>query len=216
MAGLARGVEVAATPWFVPIARAVPALVLGAVVTFSADHSAPLGLVTLGAFGTLTGIVLVGSALRLGERGIVRSVTLAQGLVSAAIGVVSLSLPAGGLPFLVFLVTTFGAITGLLELYLGIRSRGRAGMSRDWTFIGALTAALAVVALLIPPDFSQTFTGPDGVERALTASIVLVGILGAYWVIVGVYLVIGGLSLKWAADEERGVERPTSAVKSEA
>jgi hypothetical protein len=41
---------------------------------------------------------------------------------------------------------------------------------------------LAIVFLLLPPD-------------AVTA----VGLLGGYLVILGVYLVIGGLSLKWAA-----------------
>lgn len=210
MAAFARDAD-PATPWSLPFARALPALVLGAVVTFSADHSASLGLLSLGLFASITGIILIGSALRLGSRGIVRSVTLAQGVVSAAVGVGSLALTSGGLPFLVFMATTFAAITGLLELYLGLRGRRRSGRSRadgpdsarDWLFVGALTTALAIVALLVPPGFSQPFTGPDGVTRELTASVVLVGILGAYWVIVGVYLVIAGLSIRWSADADR-------------
>jgi len=32
------------TSWYAPLARAIPALVLAAVVTFSADHSPALGL----------------------------------------------------------------------------------------------------------------------------------------------------------------------------
>ena len=54
--------------------------------------------------------------------------------------------------------------------------------ARDWIAVGALTALLAIVFLLLPPD-------------AVTA----VGLLGGYLVIVGVYLIIGGFSLKWAA-----------------
>jgi hypothetical protein len=54
--------------------------------------------------------------------------------------------------------------------------------------------------LLVPPDFVQTFTGPDGIQRALTASVIVVGVLGAYWAILGIYLVIAALSLKWAPD----------------
>ena len=54
--------------------------------------------------------------------------------------------------------------------------------ARDWIAVGALTALLAIVFLLLPPD-------------AVTA----VGLLCGYLVIVGVYLIIGGFSLKWAA-----------------
>lgn len=209
MAGFAQVAD-PATPWSLPFARALPALVLGAVVAFSADHSASLGLLSLGLFAAITGVILIGSALRVGSRGIVRSVTLAQGVVSAAVGVGSLALTSGGLPFMVFMVTTFAAITGLLELYLGLRGRRRnprsrlgSDSARDWLFVGALTTALAIVTLLIPPGFSQPYTGPDGVTRELTASVVLVGILGAYWVVVGVYLVIAGLSIRWSADADR-------------
>ncbi len=190
----------AATPWYVPLARAVPALVLAAVITFSSDHSAPLGLVTFGVYAVVTGAVLAAAALRLGARGVTRSVTFAQGILSVLAGVVSLAVPAAGLPFFVFLLTAFAAITGFLELYLGLRSRGRSGSSRDWVFVGALTALLAIVVLLVPPDFTQSFTGPDGVLRVLTASVIVVGALGAYWAILGVYLVIAGLSLKWAPE----------------
>ena len=189
----------AATPWYVPLARAVPALALAVVVTFTADHSAPLGLLTFGIYAVVSGAVLVASALRLGAKGVVRSVTFAQGILSVLAGVVALGVPGAGLPFFVFLLTAFAAITGFLELYLGLRSRGRSGSSRDWVFVGGLTALLAIVVLLVPPGFSQSFTGPDEVQRVLTASVIVVGALGAYWAILGVYLVIAGLSLRWAA-----------------
>jgi uncharacterized membrane protein HdeD (DUF308 family) len=188
----------AATPWYVPLARAVPALAVTIVITFSADHSAPLGLVTFGIYAVLAGAVLAASALRLGAKGVVRTVTFAQGILTVVAGIVSLALPAAGLPFFVFLLTAFAAITGCLELYLGLRSRGRSSSSRDWVFVGALTALLAIVVLLVPPGYSQSFTGPDEVQRVLTASVIVVGALGAYWAILGVYLVIAGLSLRWA------------------
>lgn len=188
----------AATPWYVPLARAIPALALAVVITFSADHSSPLGLVAFGIYAVVTGAVLTASALRLGSKGVVRTVTFAQGILSVLAGIVSLALPAAGLPFFVFLLTAFAAVTGFLELYLGLRSRGRSSSSRDWVFVGALTALLAVVVLLVPPGFSQSFTGPDDVPRVLTASVIVVGALGAYFAILGVFLVIAGLSLRWA------------------
>ena len=197
-----------ATPWYVPLARAVPALALALVVTFSADHSAPLGLVTFGIFGVVAGAVLTASALRLGAKGVVRTVTFAQGILTVLAGIVSLALPGAGLPFFVFLLTAFAAVTGFLELYLGLRSRGRSGSSRDWVFVGGLTALLAIAVLLVPPGYSQSFSGPDEVQRVLTASVIVVGALGAYWAILGVYLVIAGLSLRWADS--------SSLVKSEA
>lgn len=188
----------AATPWYVPLARALTALVLAAVITFSSNHSAPLGLVTFGVYAVVTGAVLAAAALRLGAKGVTRSVTFAQGILSVLAGIVSLAVPAAGLPFFVFLLTAFAAITGFLELYLGLRSRGRSGSSRDWVFVGALTALLAIAVLLVPPGYSQPFTGPNNFEGVLTASVVVVGILGAYWAILGVYLVIAALSLRWS------------------
>jgi len=188
----------AVTPWYVPVARSVPALALALTVTFSADHSTTFGYVTFGIFAVITGAILTAAGLRAGARGIDRTLTLAQGLVTVAAGIVALAVPGGGLPFFVFVVTTFAAITGFIELYLGLRGRRRLRGAGDRVFIGALTAVLAVVVLLVPPDFVQRFTGPDDVERALTASIIIVGVLGAYWAIIGVYFVIAGLSLKWA------------------
>ncbi len=191
----------ALTPWYVPVARAVPALALAVVITFTADHSASLGYLTFGIFAVVVGAILTASALRLDSRGATRTVTLAQGVVTVLAGIVSLALPTGGLPFFVFLLSTFAAITGFLELYLGLRGRGRDRSARDWVFVGALTAVLAVVVLLVPPEFQQAFTGPDQVERELTASVIIVGVLGAYWAILGMYLVIAGLSLKWAPSD---------------
>lgn len=181
---------------------------LAAVITFSSDHSAPLGLLTFGIYAVVAGAVLTASALRLGSKGVVRSVTFAQGILSVLAGVVSLAIPGAGLPFFVFLLTAFAAITGFLELYLGLRSRGRSGSSRDWVFVGALTAVLAIAVLLVPPGYSQTITGPQDFVGVLNSSIIVVGILGAYWAILGVYLVIAGLSLRWA--------RTPALVKSDA
>jgi uncharacterized membrane protein HdeD (DUF308 family) len=190
------------TPWYVPVARGTTALVLAVVVTFTADHSAPLGYLTLGIFTVIAGSILAASALRLAAGRATRTLTLAQGLITVLVGIVCLSLPAGGLPFFVFLLTTFASITGFLELYVGLRGRGRDRSARDWVFIGGLTALLAIAVLLVPPELRQAFVGPDSVQRELTASVVIVGALGAYWAIFGMYLVIAGLSLKWAPAED--------------
>lgn len=185
------------TPWYVPIARAVPALVLAGVVTFTPDHSAPLGFLTFGLFGVLGGAVLVAGALRFGSD---RALQFAHGAVSIVLGAVALAVPGGGLPFLILLVTGWAAITGFLELYLGLRARRAGRPARDRIFVGALTALLALGVLLVPPGLAQPLGGLEGIDGVLTAAVVVVGALGAYWAVLGVYLVIAGLSLKWAPE----------------
>ncbi|GAA1211495.1 hypothetical protein [Rhodoglobus aureus] len=188
----------ASTAWYVPLARAIPAVALAIAITFSADHSARLGLVTLASFTLVAGTVILTSSLLSPHRGIVRTLSIAQGAVTLATAIAAFVATSGGQAYFVFLLTAFAAITGFIELYLGLRSRGRDASSRDWVFVGSLTALLALIVLLVPPAFSQPYTGPDGVDRELTASIVVVGLLGAYWAILGVYLVIAALSLKWS------------------
>ncbi|EAR26140.1 hypothetical protein A20C1_09674 [marine actinobacterium PHSC20C1] len=195
----------ASTAWYVPLARAIPALALAIVVTFSADHSARLGLVTLASFTLVAGSVLLTASVLSSARGIARSLTIAQGAVTLAAAIAAFVATGGGQAYFVFLLTAFAAITGFIELYVGLRSRGRDASSRDWVFVGGLTALLALVVLLVPPGFSQPYTGPDGIDRELTASIVVVGLLGAYWAILGVYLVIAALSLKWSKNEHAAV-----------
>lgn len=187
------------TSWYAPLARAVIALVLAGVVTFTADHSASLGLTTFGIFGVVSGAIITAFALR-ASPGTARTLQITQGGVTLVAGVASLALTNAGLPYFVLLLTAFAVVTGFLELYLGLRSRRTAGSARDRIFAGGLTVLLAIVVLLVPPGFVQTFEGPDGVVRELTASVIVVGTLGAYWAILGIYLVIAALSLKWAPD----------------
>ena len=189
----------AATPWYLPVARAIPAVAVALAVTFTADHSTQLGFITFGLFTLVSGLVIAAVTLRTPGRGTDRTITLVQAAVLIVAGVIALLMINGGLPFLILLVTGVAAITGFLELYLGLRGRGRDRAAKDHVFVGALTALLALGLLLVPPGFVQSYVVDDQ-THLLTASIVVVGVLGAYWVILGVYLVIAGLSLKWSTD----------------
>lgn len=185
------------TPWFVPIARAVPATAFAAVITFTADHSASVGLLSFGGFAVLSGAVLLVAALRWAAAGVERGLLAVQGGLAVVAGAASIAFVAAGLPLLVFLVTSFAIVGGFIELYLGVRGRGHQRFARDRIFLGALSVLLAIAVLIVPPGLAQPFTGPDGIARQLTASVVVVGLLGAWWTIQAVYLVIAGLSLKW-------------------
>lgn len=186
--------------WPVPIARAIPAIVVGLVITFSANHTPQLGLIAFGAFAVLTGLVLGWGALRLSDR-VLRGVSNAQGVVALLTGVVALAFTTSGLGLLLFLVTAFAAVTGFLELYAGLRARGRHPSSLDWLAVGGFTAVAALVFLLIPLDSVQT-----------------VGLFGAYGILVGLFLVIAGLSLKWANPDaaETAAAKSTSAESAAA
>ena len=166
--------------WVVPVVRGLLALVPSAVITFSPNHSPELGLLVFGVWAIVSGLVVGALSLRLlADRGI-RSLVLVNAVVTVAAGLLAVTVP-GGLPFLLYLVSVWAAVTGFVELFAGLRARGRTAAARDWIAAGGFTALLAIVFLLLPPD-------------AVTA----VGLLGAYFVILGVYLVIGGFSLKWA------------------
>jgi hypothetical protein len=181
--------------WYLPLLRALPALVLAAVVTFTSDHSSPLGLIALGGYGLVGGAVLVWGGVR--SDGVERAILIAQGAVLVLAGVVALVSTGGGLPYLIFLLSSAAGITGLLELYLGLRG---GPLRRDRLFAGGLTLLLAIAVLVVPPGLEQQTTGIDGPTGVLTASTIVVGLLGAYLAVLGVYLAIAGLSMKWAAE----------------
>jgi len=183
--------------WPIPLARAVVLIAAALVITFSQDHSPKLGLTVFGAFTIVTALILAAAAL-LVHRGAERVIVLLQAVVSVSAGVLALAISGGGLPFFLYLVSVWAALTGFLELVLGLRAR-RTSPSRDWTFVGALTVLFAVVVLILPPDLNDEFTGSNGVSGVLTAAIIAVGAFGAYAAIAGVYLAIGALSMRWAA-----------------
>ena len=200
--------------WLVPVARAAVAAVAAVAITFNGNHSPWLGLSVFGGFAVLTALVeiLLGSP-RLAADRVARGAFLAQAAVTLVAGVVALALaPTAGLPAFYGIVIVWALLTGAVELYSGFRLRGRSPLARDWMTIGGLTVLLAVAFLLVPPGLDQQFTGPDGVDRSLTASVVTVGIFGAYAAIVAVLLVIGGFSLKWGADESGRVLSETEST----
>ncbi|WP_448006816.1 HdeD family acid-resistance protein [Agromyces bauzanensis] len=177
--------ERAAHFWVVPVVRGALAVVPGVAIAFSQDHSAGLGLLVFGIWALVSGLVVGALALRDTTVPGIRSLFAVNAVATVAAGILALTVP-GGLAFLLYLVSVWAAVTGFVEIYAGLRSRGRTPAARDWIAAGAFTALLAIVFLLLPPD-------------AVTA----VGLLGAYLVILGVYLVIGGFSLKWAAAPDR-------------
>jgi uncharacterized membrane protein HdeD (DUF308 family) len=181
--------------WLFTLLRAATAAVLALLVTFSADHSTGLGFVTLAVFGAVTGGILIVGTFR---GAYPRAFLLVVG-VHVLGAVAALVMLGSSVAALLFLVSAVFAVAGIAELIVGLRARANAA-ARDWIFVGALGAALSVGALLVPADYDQAIvlSDPSKVVPDLTASTIVVGLLGAYWAIAAVYLAIAGLSLKWS------------------
>ena len=175
--------------WAVPVARAVVALIAAGFVTFTANHSATFGLIVFGAYAVVEGLLVGILSLRSVADRTVRRLFIVHGVVGVIAGVLALALSTSGLGLYLYLVSVWAALTGFIELYCGVRSRSKDPSARDWIIVGAFTALLAIVFSLIPSD-----------------SVLAVGLFGAYAVIVGVYLGIGGFSLKWAGQHPSPTE----------
>jgi uncharacterized membrane protein HdeD (DUF308 family) len=184
------------------MARAIVAAAVALVITFSADHSASFGFVTVGAFTILTGAVIgrgtfgTGVAAQIPRR--IQAAVLILG------GAVSLALLAAPVEVFLFLVIAIFGAAGALELVVGIRAA-----DRESTFLGALGGALAIAALVIPSNYALTYVVNEE-SRVLTASVMIVGVFGVYAAISAVYLVIAALSAKWST------AMPVDSVGSEA
>ncbi|PPF60615.1 hypothetical protein C5E11_16260 [Clavibacter michiganensis] len=170
--------------WGVPIARAIPAIVVALVVTFTPNHSSVVGLLVFGAFALASGLLTGILTLRTVPAGTSRTLLLTQAGTSLVAGILALALQGFGLGFLLYLVSVWAAITAILELVTGLRSRGEAP-AKDWIAMGGLTGVLALVFLLLP-----------------LTDLVAVGLFGAYGAVLGIYLVIAGLSLRWGTQTE--------------
>ncbi len=185
------------SPWLAPVLRAVPAVVVGLAITFTADHSAQLGLVMLGIFGIGSALVLLGTTMGMsaGEplRGLHRGLAIIAAL-AGTLSILSVATLGAALPVLLLLVGGYAVLAGALELVWGIRHRGRSALARDGVIVGAGTLALAVVVALVADPVSA------------------VGFLGAYGVVLGVFLIIAGLSLRFATASAPAA--PTSASPS--
>jgi uncharacterized membrane protein HdeD (DUF308 family) len=195
--------------WMLTAVRAVLALVLGLAITFTGGHSAGFGLVAFGTFGVVAGLALLAGALLALSRA-VRGTFLVEAIVTLAAGIAALAvLPTasgGGVIALVGIVSAFGILTGALELVSGLRARRTDRGARDWILTGGLTLLLGLAFLVVPPGYRESLGGIERVTGTLTAPVVLVGLLGAWGIIVGVLQGISAVSLRTPAEPE---EHPT-------
>jgi uncharacterized membrane protein HdeD (DUF308 family) len=174
-------------PYFVvELLRATILIVVGLVIAFTPGHTATFGLLVFGIFLVVNAISL--GALMLG----VRNPTQARGLhwwqalVSLVVGALALALSDAGIVFLLWAIVLWAVLTGASEVFAGWRMLRGHPVRRDWMVQGSMTLVLAVAVLLQPAD-----------------SVQVVGFLGAWAVIQGVYATIAGLSSRWALTDDQ-------------
>ncbi|MCI9857901.1 acyl-CoA synthetase [Microbacterium proteolyticum] len=177
------------------LARAAFAALAAIMVTFSPDHSAPLGLGVFSGFALATGLVFGLAAwlvFRRGERMIpvlLASVSIVAGLVSS-VG----AWRTTGVFFGV--VIAWALVSGLVELLGALRDRkaGRTAGVRDGMLIGILTIVLAAVLLLTPAQYALDYDITGAGSFTLTGITIAVGLFGGYAAVVAVFLAIAGFS----------------------
>ena len=200
----------------VQLARAAFAIIATVMITFSADHSAPVGLAVFSGFAIATGLVHLLAVWLVYPAG-VRWPSVLLGIVTLAAGM------AGGLGplrtttgFLV-IVISWALISGVIEAIAGWRGlRGARAPkdgdvapwaggphttdaprseARDALVVGILTTVLGVALLFVRASYALQYTITDVNETfTLTGIIIAVGIFGGYSAILGVYLAIAGFS----------------------
>jgi uncharacterized membrane protein HdeD (DUF308 family) len=195
--------------WTFQLARGILALALGLTITLTLEHSPAFGLLVFGVFGVVTGLVILGASLRSAYAGRMRGAFLAQGVATLAAGVVALVVPGGDVAFFAILVGSWAVVTGLLEASSGVLARSFSPLARDWIIAGALTVVLGVVAFLLPPDFVQSFAGEKGNAGTLTSSVILIGVIGAWAILIGVLQCISAVTVR--ADRTASSTRTVAA-----
>lgn len=180
--------------------RAGFAALAAVMVTFSEDHSAPLGLSVFSGFAIATALVLFLAAWLTYAPGH-RASIVTQAVFTLVAGMVA---GVGGLrteAMLFSVLIAWALITGLTEALSGWRSpRPRSADARDAITIGAVTMLLGLLVLVVAIWFAPQPYTVEGRDFVLTSTIMAVGLFGGYAAIVAVFLAIAGFSPRRAAE----------------
>ena len=170
-----------ALPYYaVSALRSLILIITGLVITFTPGHTAQFGLVALGILGIVTAVGLGLAALGLSTAKTGRGLHLWQSLVSLVVGALVLALQEAGMILLLWAVVFWALLVGVAEMFFGARLAAGDALRRDWMTQGGMTVVLAVVVLFQPAD-----------------SVAVVGFLGAWAIVQGVYTAIASVALRF-------------------
>lgn len=182
------------------LARALFAATAAIMITFSADHSAGVGLAVFSGFAVATAIALLLSAWLVYPAGS-RGPSILLGAVTLVAGMVTGIPPLRTTTMFFVAVIAWAVISGIIELVAGLRARrGGDPAARDAILIGSITLALAVGLLLVNPTYRLDYLIREADQTGtLTGIVIGVGVFGGYAAVVAVFLGIAGFSPRRAA-----------------
>lgn len=184
------------------LARALFAAIAAAMITFSPDHSAQVGLSVFSGFALATGLVFLLAAWLVYPAG-QRWPAVLLGMLTAVAGMFGGIGSLRSVTLFFALVITWAAVTGLVEVLVGARALRLARRARqpknlearDTVTVGILTLVLAVALALVPSGFAlQYYIADAGRSFTLTGVTIGVGIFGGYAAILAVFLAIAAFS----------------------
>ena len=153
--------------------RAAVSLAVGLFITFSQSHSAAVGLTSLGVYGI--GLALITLAVHfINRRGIATIEAIPFAVIALIVGVFALLVPEGEqtqIAGFIALVTAWGLLSGVLELYAARKEKLSTRAGRDYLLNAAFALILGALFLFAPLDIVSA-----------------VGFFGAYLVISAVHL----------------------------
>ena len=159
--------------------RAILSLAIGFFITFSQLHSASIGLVSLGVYGI--GIAVITLAVHfVRQRGISTIEAIPFAVIALTIGIFALLVPEGEqteIAGFIALVTAWGLLSGVLELYAARKEKISTRTGRDYLISAVFAILLGALFLIAPLDIVSA-----------------VGFFGAYLVISAVHLGISALT----------------------
>lgn len=155
--------------------RALVALGVGILITFSQDHSASLGLLALIIFALANAAVTTIEAFTV--KGTAKIETIPAIVISIAVGSLGLMVTENPTQAFVLLVAAWGILAGSFELYqarsVGLKTR----IGRDYLISAVFSLVLGALFIINPLDIVS-----------------MVGFFGAYAVMSGVHLGIAAFT----------------------
>ena len=123
-------------------------------ITFSQSHSASVGLLALGIYGV--GLALVTMAVHfINQKGLATIEAIPFAIIALIIGVFALLVPEGDqtqIAGFIALVTAWGLLSGVLELYAARKERLSTRLGRDYLLNAVFALILGALFLFAPLD----------------------------------------------------------------
>ena len=172
--------NVLANNWWVVLLRGIAAIVFGLLALLWPQISISVLVLLFGIFAIADGIFSITSELRRYGEHARWWVLVFEGVAGVGIGIVAMAWPQITAVIFIYLIASWGLLTGILEILAAIRLRNE--LEGEWFLILMGLLSIAFGALI--------FFFPDA------GLIALAWILGIYAIMVGLLLITLSLRLK--------------------